>query len=329
MLTWNHPPLLRAMQRTSVLWLSALLCVTSCNVMKQKSRANERLLQKDGHVARTFMAADGPHYTWTRNSGRPKVLFLHGYPGSGAMQWAHLAHLMSDTIDAIIPDLLCHGHSTDQWRPTDGHVRNNFEAQVAHVVGLLDSLGIEGPVTVVGNSYGGGVAAWLAYLHPERVSKLIISDGLVTDYPMSLADSVARTVGEPSMLDVMSFRDWKDVRTIVHLSLFHKVPVPGSLAREYFGLWVLPHQPAQATLLEDVIANERSILTKRFGWPMPTYLIWGERDDLIPNSVGLAIMTRNGLPADHWYTVPKAGHVPMLEKPHAFETVLRSVLSRP
>jgi pimeloyl-ACP methyl ester carboxylesterase len=35
------------------------------------------------------------------------------------------------------------------------------------------------------------------------------------------------------------------------------------------------------------------------------------------------------LPTTHWFTVPSAGHVPNLEKPHAFEAVLRKVLAGP
>ena len=312
------------------LWVPVMVLMASCNVMKQKSMANERMLVKDGYAARTFSDAAGPHYTWARDTGRPKVLFLHGYPGSGAMQWAHVAHLMRDTIDAIIPDLLCHGHSTDVWRSDSGQgAHHNFEAQVDHLTLLLDSLGITDPVLVVGNSYGGGVAAWLAHLHPARVAKLVISDGLVSDYPMALADSIARTAGEPSMQEVMSFRDHRDVRTIVHIALYRKVPVPGALTRQYFKLWLQPHRPAQASLIADMVAHEAQLMTMRFNWPMPAYLIWGERDDLIPNSVGLAVLARNGLPTTHWFTVPSAGHVPNLEKPHAFEAVLRKVLAGP
>lgn len=296
--------------------------------MKQKERANEKLLRKEGYRPLTFMHPDGAHYAWARDTGRPKVLLLHGYPGSGAMQWAHIAHRLADTVDAIIPDLLCHGHSTDRWRVDSADRTNNMEAQVRHVVGLLDSLGVQ-QVTVVGNSYGAGVAAWLAERHPGRVARLVLSDGLVSDYPMALADSIARTRGEPSMQAVMSFRDHHDVGTIVHIALFHKVPVPGSLIRQYHKLWVRPHQPAQTELLNDLVANEPLFVDHRFSWPMPVYFIWGERDDLIPNAVGLAQMARNGVPADHWYTVTGGGHVPMLEKPHRFEEVLRAVLGRP
>lgn len=308
--------------------LLAMLVLVGCNTMKGKARADEKLLRKEGYRAYTFMQADGPHYTWARDTGKPKVLMLHGYPGSGAMQWAHTAHLLADTVDAIIPDLLCHGNSTDQWRLNSADSSTNMEAQVRHVVGLLDSLGVQ-QVVAVGNSYGGGVAAWLAERHPGRVSRLVISDGLVSDYPMALADSIARTRGEPSMRAVMGFRDHHDVSTIVHIALFHKVPVPGPLTKEYYDLWVKPHQPAQTELLNDLIANEPLFVTHRFEWPMPVYFIWGERDDLIPNAVGLAQMRRNAVPADHWYTVKGGGHVPMLEKPHNFEQVLRAVLARP
>jgi pimeloyl-ACP methyl ester carboxylesterase len=81
--------------------------------------------------------------------------------------------------------------------------------------------------------------------------------------------------------------------------------------------------------LDDLVLNEAIYGSKQFNWTMPAYFIWGERDDLIPNSVGLTMMARNGVAMDHWYIVPKTGHVPCLEHPKGFAGVLRVVLAKP
>ncbi|MBK9176592.1 MAG: alpha/beta fold hydrolase [Flavobacteriales bacterium] len=87
--------------------------------------------------------------------------------------------MLRKDYDRILPDLLSHGLST-KW--DTAHGGRSIDDQVAHVILLLDSLGVKDPIPVVGNSYGGGVAARLAELHPERIKHLVIYDGLVSDY---------------------------------------------------------------------------------------------------------------------------------------------------
>ena len=52
-------------------------------------------------------------------------------------------------------------------------VAYTLDAWVAHLLGLLDALGIE-QTDLVGNSYGGAVALALAIRHPQRVRRLVL-----------------------------------------------------------------------------------------------------------------------------------------------------------
>ena len=309
----------------SPLWILvgiAVLC--SCNLARIHTRKCDKRLERE-FTAHTFSAPDGPHFTWYRNSGKEKLLLLHGYSGTGALQWSKSASWLTDDYDPIIPDLLCHGRSTTNWGDQPG---GNIDAQVAHVVLLLDSLGIAEPISVVGNSYGGGVAARLAEVHPTRVKKLVIYDGLVSDYTATLADSIARSVGGQGMLAIMGTPTPKDLRFAIKLSLYRDPPLPGFLLKQIFDENVKPFRPAQITLIQDLMAHEELFVHKLYDWPMPVYFIWGERDELIPNNTGQAVMRRNAIPADHWITIPRTGHVANIERPRAFDRVLREVLGR-
>lgn len=315
----------------SSLWcLAALLLATACNIAKIQNRTSEKRLLREGFAPHTFAAADGAHYAWYRDTGKEKILLLHGYTGNGRLQWHRTAQLLGDDYDAILPDLLCHGSSTTHWREdTTTFPGTSMDAQVAHVLLVLDSLGIKEPLTVVGNSYGGGVAAYLAEQHPERVKKLVIYDGLVSDYTQAIADSAARAAGASGMLAAMSTPTYTDLRVGVRLALYHPPPImPGFILRQIFEENVRPYRKAQITLIKDLMANEARFAWHRYIWPMPVYVIWGERDRLIPNSVGRAMMLRNGIPEDHWSTIPRTGHVPNLERPRAFDKALREVLAK-
>lgn len=319
-----------ATMRFLSLLFGVLALSTSCNVARMQVRKTAHRLEKEGYAARSFQAPDGAHFVWSRSTGKEKILLLHGYNGTGQLQWSRTAQLLSEDHDVIMPDLLCHGRSTTFWRAdTSTFPGISLEAQVAHVTGLLDSLGVSTPITVVGNSYGGGVAAWLAQLHPERVKKLVIYDGLVSDYTKAMADSIARSVGAPGMLAVMSTPTAADLRIGLKLALYRQPPIPGFILRQIYETNVRPFRPAQITLIKDLMANEQKFTATQFNWPMPVYLIWGERDRLIPNSVGLAVMARNGIALDHWTVIPKTGHVANLERPKAFDKALRVILAAP
>lgn len=300
--------------------------LTSCNVARMHARQSDARLQRQGYASRTFTDDHGAHHVWARESGKLKILLIHGYTGSGAQQWSKTAKLLSADHDVIMPDLLCHGASTKDWGHSPG---GNIDAQVTHLVLMLDSLGVNAPMDVVGSSYGGGVAARFAELHPQRVKKLVLYDGLVSDYTGAMADSIARSVGADGMLAVMGTPSAKDLRYGIRLSLHRNPPLPGFILRQIYEENVKDHRPAQMTLIKDLLDHEALFAAKRYDWKMPVYLIWGEEDELIPNSTGRAIMLRNGIPEDHWTTIPHTGHVANLERPKAFDKALRRILSQP
>ncbi|MBK9177869.1 MAG: alpha/beta hydrolase [Flavobacteriales bacterium] len=287
-------------------------------------RKCDNRLERRGYTASTI-ESNGARFAWHRDTGRPKLLLLHGYTGTGALQWSKTACLLRKDYDCILPDLLSHGRSA-KWDTTRSG--QSLDDQVAHVLVLLDSLGVKEPVPVVGNSYGGGVAARLAELHPERVSKLVIYDGLVSDYSAALADSIARAHGAPSMLAVMRTPTPEDLRFGIRLSLYRDPPLPGFILKQIFHEFAAPYRAAQITLIKDLMAHEERFIAKRYEWRMPVYLIWGERDELIPNATGRAVLMRNKLPEDHWIVIPKTGHVANVERPQEFVRVVKDVLAR-
>ncbi len=100
----------------------------------------------------------------------PVVVFVHGLlTDSLASYYFTLGPAFAAAgIDVIMYDLRGHGRSD---RPATGYLLEDF---VGDLVGLLDALGESRPVHVVGNSFGGTVAAGLAAWHPERVATVTL-----------------------------------------------------------------------------------------------------------------------------------------------------------
>jgi len=100
----------------------------------------------------------------------PTVVFLHGLVMDNLSSFYYtLANPVAAAgADVVLYDLRGHGRSE---RPPSGYAVTD---SVADLGALLDALDLDGPVHLVGNSYGGTVALAFAVAHPDRVASLVL-----------------------------------------------------------------------------------------------------------------------------------------------------------
>lgn len=113
----------------------------------------------------------------------PPVLLVHG-SGPGVSAWANwrlTIPVLSKRFRIIAPDIVGFGYTE---RPSG--IRYNADTWVEHLTGLVDALGLE-RVSVVGNSFGGGLALRLALAHPERVQRLVLMGSVGITFPITHA----------------------------------------------------------------------------------------------------------------------------------------------
>ena len=233
--------------------------------------------------------------------------------------WSGNLATLSQHFDLIVPDLIGHGRSTGNWGG------NSVDAQVAHLTMILDSLGVKEPVFVVGNSYGGAIAANLAEQLPERVRGLVIYDGPASDYTRAMADSVARSVGATDITDLFTPENADEQLRLLSMATYEPPKVP-RFALKQMHERMAAQRDLHLALLKDLLAREDQYATKQYQWLMPVHIIWGEGDRLIPPATGRGIAARNGLPPDHLIMVPKAGHVANVEQREVFEAHVLRIL---
>src|ERR1700739_2954731 len=97
-------------------------------------------------------------------SGTPGVLFLHGQPGSAA-DWDGVIQRLGGRAVTVAID-------RPGWDGVQPALDLDGNAQAA--LAALDARGL-GQALVVGHSLGGAIAAWLAVMHPERVTALVLA----------------------------------------------------------------------------------------------------------------------------------------------------------
>ncbi|MBL7964677.1 MAG: alpha/beta fold hydrolase [Flavobacteriales bacterium] len=306
---------------TRFLPLAALaLALPACNVVKMAERRGARVYDQAGMVSQTFHTPEGPRHVWaSKPSGKPWLMLVHGVTGS-CTQYAHNARVLAVHYDLIAPDLIGHGRSTDTWSG------NSVDEQVRHLHMLLDSLGVRTPVFLVGNSYGGAVAANFAEQHPERTRLLVIYDGPANVYTKAIADSVARAIGARDILDYFAPTTPEERLRNINSVLGRPRRIPRFALRQMAEASA-PRQPVYQGLLKDLVERDAQYAQKRYQWAMPVFVLWGGKDRLIPPFVGEGIMRINALPPDHYVLIPEAGHVANMELPNEFNAALMKMLS--
>jgi pimeloyl-ACP methyl ester carboxylesterase len=129
----------------------------------------------------------------------PPILFLHGFPESGAA-WRKVAEPLANWFRCIMPDQRGYGLS-DQPAAIDDYA---VEHLIGDIDALADSLGMD-RFALAGHDWGGLLAWWYAARRGERLSHLIIANAphpllfqkaLIDDPGQRLASQYVRRLRE-------------------------------------------------------------------------------------------------------------------------------------
>ena len=262
----------------------------------------------------------GDRVTYRTAGHGPVLLLLHGIANSSET-WEPVASLLKRHFTLVAPDLLGHGASATP--------RGDYSLG-AHATGVRDivtALGYD-HVTVVGHSLGGGIAMQFAYQFPERCERLVLvsSGGLGREVHLLLR--AAALPGADWVLPLLTSRRLHRLgRTAGALLRRGHVSSPGDdpevLARGFASLDNAGARQAFLHTLRAVVepGGQRVSASNRLGLAaMPTLIVWGERDSIIPVSHGVA--AHEAIPGSQLVVLPGAGHMPHHHDPQRFADAL-------
>jgi pimeloyl-ACP methyl ester carboxylesterase len=275
--------------------------------------AEEQRIEIEGLPTRYLTAGEGP-----------PLLLLHGV-GDNALDWQWVMPALARTYQVYALDLPGSGGSAN---PLPDYSLVFFTRFVA---ASLDVLGVE-HVAVVGNSLGGLVGLRLALSEPERVVALglVSSAGLGREVTYALRSLALPGYGKVAVA-------WGKrppgaaQRALGRSVLLFARPwrVPREWLKEQYQLARLPGflEAQLATVRAQVgLRGQREVLMDRLEHlKVPTIVMWGRRDRVLPYSQGQEAVTR--LPEGSLELMPDCGHSPQVEQPERFASSLGEFLS--
>ena len=258
---------------------------------------------------------------FVQDSGRrdaPVVLLLHGF-GASLQAWDDWAPALEKNLRVLRIDIPGFGLSGPA-------VNQDYSdaADVAHVIALLDQLGMQ-QVIVAGHSMGGRIAWNLAAAHPERVSKLVLLSPDGFPDPNAKSD---KTYEVPTLLGLMQYSlpQWALRMGGVAPAFADNSQLTPPMMQRYHDMMLAPG--VRTALLERMRQTRNSDPVARLqSITVPTLLIWGEKDAFIP--VGNAQDYLKAMPQAKLVTLPGVGHVLHEEAPQASVQVVLDFLSEP
>ncbi|MET9632926.1 alpha/beta hydrolase [Lentzea sp. NPDC006480] len=205
-------------------------------------------------------------------------LLLHG--GGGAATMTKFADLLAERAEVLTPV-----HPGFGGTPKPASL-TGVASLAQYYVEMLEERGLTG-VTVLGNSFGGWLAAEIALLSSPRVSRAVIVNGIgveVAGHPVT--DISGFTLAE------IQAHSWHDPA---------KAPAgPSPDVRALIG-YTGPSM------------SDPTLLGRLADVRIPVDVLWGESDRIVDPEYGKAYAA--AIPGSTFTLLPRTGHLPQLETP--------------
>lgn len=256
------------------------------------------------------------YYEWitelgtSRTSGKPVMVFIHGWGGS-ARYWESTANAISETFDCLLYDLRGFGRSRILPISVTQDPGYELESYADDLAELLQRLELD-RVYLNAHSMGASVATFFLNRYSERVERAILTCSGIFDYDEKAFKAFYQFGGyvvkfRPRWLYQLPFVDRLFMQRFLHR------PLDGSISRTFLNDFLMAdYGAALGTIFSSVSKRATEVMPQEFAQlTVPTLLVAGERDIIIPASMGRRAAALNSM--IQFVEIPHTAHFPMLE----------------
>ena len=255
--------------------------------------------------------------------GSPVVL-IHGF-GANSYTWRHLAPILALNHKVYAVDLKGYGKSD---KPLDENY--SLQDQAALVADFIKKRRLR-DVTLVGHSFGGGVALMLALdKRPairSRVKRLVLLDTIAYPQKIPIFFGILRTplVGQVSQSVVPPEFQARAALRIAYLD-------DSKITNRDVAAYAQPlhSEGAKHALIQtakQIVPDNLGMLADRYkSIRLPTLILWCPYDKIVPIAIGRRL--HEDLPNSTFRVIRGCGHLPHEERPLATAREIQAFLNR-
>jgi pimeloyl-ACP methyl ester carboxylesterase len=256
---------------------------------------------------------------------RPVMVFLHGWGGSNRY-WRSTATALADTFDCLLYDMRGFGQSPlpNPPLPAEEVLSYELETYADDLAVLLDTLEV-GQVYLNAHSTGSSIAVFFLNRYPERVKKAILTCSGIFTYDEKAFSQFHRfgtyvVQFRPAWLAKIPFMDRLFMARFLHQ------PIPKDLGQAFLEDFLqADYDAALGTMITAVSKKASEVMPQEFaGLSVPTLLISGEYDQIIPADMGTQAAALSEYVQQ--VVIPGTAHFPMLEDPEHYLQCVQAFL---
>ncbi len=274
-------------------------------------------LATDDTTSRRVLALHGNRVSYLDEGAGDVVLLIHGIGGSSDC-WGDLVHRLAKRNRVVAVDLLGHGQSD---KPRGDYSLGAFAVWLRD---FLEALNIR-EATVIGHSFGGGVALQFAHQHKEYCRRLVLisSGGLGPDLGKLLR--MLSLPGSEIALQMIASRPAVQLGRALRKRALSSGREVTRYSETLKGQAALSNRHSRAAFLRTLrsVVDHRGqavCAMDRLRADLPTLIIFGDQDRCIP--VAHAYSAHAAIPGSELHVLPGVGHQPQVQCP---DTVARLV----
>jgi 2-hydroxy-6-oxonona-2,4-dienedioate hydrolase len=272
----------------------------------------------------------GQHIQYYEQGHGANVIFLHGLGGE-ASNWAANIGPVGEGFHVYALDQIGFGHSD---KPLVDYKIATF---VDFLRGFMQELKIP-KATLVGNSLGGWIAVEFAVQHPEMVDELVLVDaaGLLPEGVPGFVNQkvekgprkfISELVAGNAMPVDLNPSSLEGMRKVLEYLVYNKQAISDDMVQSAFeGHLKSGDGYTIQRVLDGVNSTNQFEEGKLQGLHLPTLVIWGREDRLIPLDAGKRY--QKGVDAAELVVISNCGHIPQIEKSTEFNRALLDFLAK-
>jgi len=265
-------------------------------------------------VAGRMVDVDGVATSVLEGGDGPPLVLLHGGIECGGVMWTPVLPRLVERYRVVVPDFPGLGESAPA-------PQLDVEAFARWLTGLLDQTDVERP-TLVAHSLLGSLATRLAARHGALLGKLVVYGApAVGPYrmPMRLRYVAIRFAIRPNARNAERF----DRFALLDLDATRRRDPGWFAAFDGYTRARASERHVKKTMRYLVATQTKPIPDAELERiDVPTALLWGRHDRMVPLGVGEHAATRHGWPL---HVIDHAAHAPHIEQPDAFVEAIAAV----